>query len=190
MRAEELRRVARALLLEAEENLAQAQTEEELNVATRTLEIVRETSSILNTTADRLGKTKGTRRKIRVLGLELSRQAWKVVRENDLPLTQDQQVLPGQLFKENPPAPSPRQRAFLKTTRKDYLAYGRGAISTQELVLRGECLKARAVTPVPEDKLYYREGAITLSPLDQDHRSRRIWWSKPHEDLLWKVEQW
>lgn len=190
LKAAELRNVARVLLEEARENLDRAQSDGELEVATRRLEIVRNTSSILDDIADRLERTRGTRRKIRILGLELSREAWKVVRENELPVTQDQPVLPGQLFKDNPPAPSPRQRAFLKEPKKDYLTYSRGAILSQELVLRGERRKARLVVPLPEDRLYYREGAITLSPLDQDHRAGRIWWSEPPEDLAWKVEQW
>jgi hypothetical protein len=190
LKAAELRIVARSLLEEAKEKLAAARTQEELDVATSRVEIVRSTSTILNHVADRLERTRGTRRKIRILGLELSREAWKVVRENELTLTEDQPVLPGQLYKENPPAPSPRERAFLRQPRKDYLTYVRGALSTQELVRRDEGRKARAINPLPQEELYNREGAVTLSPLDQDHRSKRIWWSKPPEELAWKTEQW
>jgi hypothetical protein len=190
LRAEELRLVARALIGRAEVDLSDARTEEELREATKALEIVRGTRSILNEAADRLSATRGTRRKIRILALELSREALHVVRENGLPVSQDQSVSPGRLFKDNPPAASPRERALLREPERDFLTYKRGAINTRELVARHERRKPREIRPVPEEELYYSEGALTLSPLDRDYRSKRIWWSKPPEELAWKVEQW
>ena len=190
LRAEELRLVARALVGRAEMDFATARTEEELEEATKALEIVRSTNSILNEAADRLSATRGTRRKIRILALELSRAALHVVRDNGLSVSGDQPVSPGRLFKDNPPAASPRERAFLKEPDKDFHTYNRGAINTRELVARHERRKPREIKPVPEEELYYSEGALTLSPLDRDYRSKRIWWSKPPEELAWKVEQW
>jgi len=190
LRAEELRLVARALVGRAEMDLSGAETEEELEEATKALEIVRSTHSILNAAADRLSATRGTRRKIRILALELSREALHVVRENGLRVSEDQPLRPGRLFKDNPPAASPRERALLKEPDRDFLTYNRGAMNTRELVARHERRKPREIRPVPEEKLYYSEGALTLSPLDRDYRSKRIWWSKPPEELAWKVEQW
>jgi hypothetical protein len=189
-RAAELRRVARVLLNEAREDLDRADSKEELALAARRLEIVQCTSSILEDVADRLERTRGTRRKIRILGLELSRHAWTLVRDNALPLEDDLPVLPGQLFKDHPPGASPREHALLKDPDQDFVTYKGGAISTEELVLRTQGRKPRPVRPLPEEKLYYSEGAITLSPFDRDHRSKRIWWSPPPEELAWKVEQW
>jgi hypothetical protein len=190
LKAFELRGVARLLLEDAKSDVDRAESHDELEIAKRRFEIIKSTSAILDNVADRLEGTRGTRRKIRILGLELSRQAWAVVRENALRPTHDQRVIPGQLFKDNPPAASPMEHALLREPKEDYLTYKMGAISTEELVQRTEGLKPRHIEQLPEQDLYYREGAITLSPLDKDPRSKRIWWSPPPEELAWKVEQW
>lgn len=189
-RAFELREVARLLQGNAKLGVSSAETEEEQSAAERRLEVVSETTLILEDVADRISKTRGTRRKIRILGLELSREAWTVVRRNDLEISEDGPMVPGQLFKQNQLPADPRQRASLREPKREYLTYNRGALDTDALERRFFERTPRLVRPLSEEDLYYAEGALTLSPLDDDYRSRRIWWSPPAEELAWTVEQW
>jgi hypothetical protein len=189
-RASELREVARVLLGEAQRDVEGAGTPEEQSAAQKRLEVITATSVLLEDVADRIAKTRGTRRKLRVLGLELSRQAWTLVRRNDLPTDDGDAMSPGRLFRENQPPGHPSERAYLKKTRKDYLTYGGGAVETDVLERRFFEAVPRQKGPVPEEDLYYSEGALTLSPLYGDYRSQRIWWTPPPEELAWKVEQW
>lgn len=189
-RAFELRSVARLLYDDAKLDVGNAETDEEQTVAQRRLEVVGETSTILEDVADKISKTRGTRRKIRILALELSRQAWTVVRNNNLQISDEDPVVPGQLFKDNQLPADPSMKAALREPRKDYLTYMRGALDTDVLELRFYERTPRCVRSVPEEDLYYNQGALTLSPLDDSYRSKRIWWSPPAEELAWVVEQW
>jgi hypothetical protein len=189
-RASELREVARVLLSDARSDVKSAETPEEQTAAQRRLEVLTTTSALLEDVADRIAKTRGTRRKLRILGLELSRQAWTLVRRNDLPVSEDGDLSPGRLFKDNQPPDHPRTRAYLKETDRDYLTYNRGAVETDVLERRFFMRTPRQKGPVSEEELYYSEGELTLSPLDRDSRSLRIWWTPPPEELAWTVEQW
>jgi len=188
-RAYELRQLARVLQRSAEIALAEAETEADRLAARRKLEVVTETSAILDDAADRLSKTRGVRRKIRILALELSRMAWKVVRENGLEVAPDEEVTPGELYKSRPAPAQPSLRARLKEPARDYLTYMRGAPDTDFLEKRFFERSPRRALPRPIAELYVGE-ALTLSPLDRDAASRRIWWTPPPEELAWKVEQW
>ena len=190
LRAWELRQMANLLVRDAREELERAGTSEERAASERRLEIITGTSVVLGEAADRISMTRGVRRKLRVLALDLSREAWHVVRRNDLRLLDDALLVPGRLFKENEPASHPRERALLREPAVDYLTYNRGAVDSDVLERRTFERVSRAVEPVPEEAFYYSEGAITLSPLDRDFRSQRIWWSPPPEELAWRVEQW
>lgn len=189
-RASELRKVARLLLGDARRDVRSAETAEEQTAAQRRLDVVTTTSVLFEDVADRIAKTRGMRRKLRILGLELSRQAWTLVRRNDLPISNDDDLSPGRLFKENQPPAHPRERAYLKETGKDYLTYNRGALDTDALERAFDARVPRRKAPVSDEELYYGEGALTLSPLDRDYRSLRIWWTPPSEELAWRVEQW
>ena len=189
-RASELREVARVLLGDARSDVKNAETPEKQTAAQRRLEVLTVTSVLLEDVADRIAKTRGTRRKLRILGLELSRQAWTLVRRNDLPVSEDDDLSPGRLFKEHQPPGHPRMRAYLEETDRDYLTYNRGAVETDVLERRFFARTPRQKGPVSEEELYYGEGALTLSPLDRDYRSLRIWWTPPPEELAWTVEQW
>lgn len=189
-RASELRKVARMLIGDAREDLKSATTPEDQDAAQRRLEVITSTSVILEDIADRIAKTRGTRRKLRILGLELSRQAWTLVRQNDLPVVKDDSMSPGRLFKDHQPPSHPSQRAYLRETKRDLLSYGRGAAETDVLERRFLARTPRVKKPVPEEEIYYSEGALTLSPLDRGRRSMRIWWTPPPEELAWVVEQW
>jgi hypothetical protein len=178
------------LVGDAKRDLQIAGTHDEETAAQRRLEVVTDTSHLLEDVANRIAKTRGTRRKLRILGLELSRQAWTLVRRNDLPVVEDDSMSPGRLFKENQPAGSPSERAYLKPTKKDYLTYSRGAVDTDFLERRFFTRVPRKKSPVPEEDYLYAEGALTLTPLDLSYESQRIWWHRPPDELAWRVEQW
>jgi hypothetical protein len=112
------------------------------------------------------------------------------VRRNDLPVADDDDLSPGKLFKEHQPPDHPRARAYLKETDADYLTYNRGAVETDVLERLFFTRTPRQKEPVAEEELYYSEGALTISPLDRDYRSARIWLTPPPEELAWTVEQW
>jgi hypothetical protein len=189
-RASELRRVARLLVGDAKKGLRSAVTADEETAAQRRLEVVTDTSSLLEDVADQIAKTRGTRRKLRILGLELSRRAWTLVRRNDLPVVEDDSMSPGRLFKENQPPACPSERAYLKATKKDFLTYKRGAVETDVLERRFFTRLPRVKRPIPEEEFLYAEGALTLTPLDLSYESQRIWWQRPPDELAWRVEQW
>jgi hypothetical protein len=190
LRAYELRKVASALVRDARLQLDRAETPDALAAASLRLEIVSSTSELLNVAADRISATRGERRRLRILALDLSHDAWVVFRHNELSLPEGEEVVPGQLFKEHLPAKVPSERAYLKPPARDYLTYKRGAVDTDVLERRFLAEVPRVVKPVPEEKVYYNQGALTLSPLDYSHRSLRIWWSPPPEELAWKVQEW
>lgn len=190
VRAYELRQLANLLVIEAERDLEAAKTSEERTAASARLAVIKDTSVILGEAADRISMTRGVRRKLRILALDLSRKAWLVFRRNELELPEDAPVIPGQLFKENEPSSAPSDRAYLEEPERDYISYSRGAVETDVLEARFFERVPRIPKPLPEEELYNKEGALTLSPLDSDYRSLRIWWSKPAEELAWVVEQW
>jgi hypothetical protein len=190
LRAYELRKVAGLLVADARAGLDLAQTPEERAAARLKLDIVTATSSVLDGAADRISATRGERRRLRILALDLSHEAWVVFRRNDLILPEGDGIIPGRLFKEHQPPANPSERAYLRVPRHDYITYKGGAVDTDVLEARFSAEVPRVVRPVPEKDLYYNQGALTLSPLDNSYRSRRIWWSPPHEELAWRVQEW
>jgi hypothetical protein len=190
LRAYELRKVASALVRDARLELDRAETPDERAAATLRLEIVTATSKLFNVAADRISATRGERRRLRILALDLSHDAWVVFRRNGLSLPEGEEVVPGELFKEHQPAKVPSERAYLRAPKKDYLTYRGGAVDTDVLERRFLAEVPRVVKPVPEKDFYYNQGALTLSPLDYSYRSLRIWWSPPPEELAWKVQEW
>jgi hypothetical protein len=171
-RAYELRKVAGLLVRDAQAEVDRAQTPEERAAAELRLDIVTATSSVLDGAAD------------------LSHEAWIVFRRNELRLPEGEEIVPGRLFKEHEPPAHPSERAYLRVPKRDYLTYKLGAVDTDVLETRFFEKVPRVVKPVPEEDLYYNQGALTLSPLDECYRSRRIWWSPPPEELAWRVQEW
>lgn len=190
LRAFELRKVAGVLVKGARVQVDLAQTPDERAVAAAKLEVVMTTSELLNEAADRISAARGERRKLRILALDLSHEAWIVVRHNDLSMPEGEEIVPGRLFKEHQPPANPKERAYLRKPGKDYLTYKRGAVDTDVLERQFFQKVPLVVEPLPEKDLYYSEGALTLSPLDHSYRSLRIWWSPPSEELAWKVQEW